>query len=159
DLSSTLEREPQTDVAQYIRDQYATYEHPFFVMMADGRLITSGSRSFPEPLLQMARARLQRADALSPRSRSDMGPFDGPRARPPDFPERFGRDRGERFDRDGPGPPFARPVPILVSGRLAGVVVVPPQAPFGFLLGRYAPLLALVAAAVLILGTVLTSLM
>ena len=38
-------------------------------------------------------------------------------------------------------------------------MVVPPQAPFGFLLGRFAPMLALVAAGVLIVGTVLTSAM
>jgi signal transduction histidine kinase len=38
-----------------------------------------------------------------------------------------------------------------------GVVVVPAQPPFRFLLGRYAPLLALVAAGVLTLGAVLTS--
>jgi signal transduction histidine kinase len=37
------------------------------------------------------------------------------------------------------------------------VVVVPPQPPFGFLLGRYAPLLALVAAGVLVVGAALTS--
>ena len=47
--------------------------------------------------------------------------------------------------------------PIVVGGRLAGVVVVPPQPPFGFLLGRYAPMLALVAGVVLVVGTVLTS--
>ena len=42
---------------------------------------------------------------------------------------------------------------------MVGVVVVPPQAPFGFLLGRFAPMLALVAGGVLILGAVLTSAM
>src|SRR6185436_8393147 len=40
DLANLLERDPQTDLTQYIREQYAQYEHPFFVMMADGRLIT-----------------------------------------------------------------------------------------------------------------------
>jgi signal transduction histidine kinase len=40
-----------------------------------------------------------------------------------------------------------------------GIVVVPPQAPFGFLLGRFAPLLGLVAVGVLIVGTALTSVM
>jgi two-component system OmpR family sensor kinase len=140
DVANLLERDPQTDLTQYIREQYAKYEHPFFVMMADGRLITSGSQSFPEPLLQMARARLERSEGFSPRSRQGMRPFDGP-----------------RFDRDPNGPPFARPSPIIVGGRLVGVVVVPPQPPFGFLLGRYAPLLALVAAGVLVVGTVLTS--
>src|SRR5215470_16181219 len=62
DLSNLLEREPTADVAAYVREQYANYEHPFFVMLTDGRVITSGSRSFPEPLLRMARARLQRAE-------------------------------------------------------------------------------------------------
>jgi HAMP domain-containing protein len=141
DLANLLERDPQTDLTQYVREQYAQYEHPFFVMMADGRLITSGSQSFAEPLLQMARARLARPDAfpLRPGGRGMRG-FDGPRG-----------------DRDPYGPAFARPAPIVVGGRLAGVVVVPPQPPFGFLLGRYAPLLALVAGVVLVVGTVLTS--
>lgn len=142
DLSNLLEREPQTDLAQYVREQYAKYEHPFFVMMANGQLITSGAQSFPEPLVQMARARLQRPEGFptSRPPRSGMRPFDGP-----------------RFDRDPNGPPFARPSPIIVSGRLVGVVVVPPQPPFGFLLGRYAPLLALVAGGVLVVGAALTS--
>jgi signal transduction histidine kinase len=142
DLANLLERDPQTDLAQYIHEQYAKYEHPFFVMMANGQLITSGSQSFPDPLVQMARARLQRPEGFPPSRppRSGMRPFDGP-----------------RFDRDPNGPPFARPSPIIVGGRLVGVVVVPPQPPFGFLLGRYAPLLALVAAGVLVVGAVLTS--
>jgi signal transduction histidine kinase len=141
DLANLLERDPQTDLVQYVREQYAKYEHPFFVMMADGQLITSGSQSFPEPLLQMARARLQRPEGF-----------------PPSRPPRSGRPfEGPRFDRDPNGPPFARPSPIIVGGRLIGVVVVPPQPPFGFLLGRYAPLLALVAAGVLVVGAALTS--
>src|SRR5437762_6031063 len=62
DLANVLERDARADLTQYIREQYARYEHPFFVMMADGRVITSGSASFPEPLLRMARARLERRD-------------------------------------------------------------------------------------------------
>src|SRR6185503_11223657 len=60
DLASLLEREPQADVARYVSDQYAQYTHPFFVMMADGRVVTSGSESFPEPMLAVARAQLAR---------------------------------------------------------------------------------------------------
>src|SRR5438309_6795759 len=45
DLANLLDREPQADLAKYVRDQYANYTHPFFVMMADGSLITSGSRT------------------------------------------------------------------------------------------------------------------
>src|SRR5207342_23198 len=72
---------------------------------------------------------------------------------------RGGAPPGFPFGRGGGGERFARPSPIMVDGHLAGVVVVPPQAPFGFLLGRFAPMLALVAAGVLIVGTVLTSAM
>jgi two-component system, OmpR family, sensor kinase len=151
DLANLLERDPQADLAPYVKDQYAQYAHPFFVMMADGRLITSGSRSFPEPLLAMARARLQRAEGGGRGERGERG------GRFERF-ERFERG-GERFERDPSGLRFVRPSPIVVDGRLAGVVVVPPQAPFGFLLGRYGPMLALVAAGVLFLGAILTSLL
>jgi signal transduction histidine kinase len=195
DLANLLERDAQADIAKYVREQYAQYTHPFFVMMADGRLITSGSKSFPEPLIRMARARLQRPRPEGPRLEGtrpegprpegpwpggwrpegpppDLLPRDGPR--PPDFPRPEGlrpeRPRGprpdwweqpdrflDRFERDPDGVRFIRPSPIVVGGRLAGVVVVPPQAPFGFLLGRFAPMLALVGGGVLIVGTVLTS--
>jgi signal transduction histidine kinase len=148
DLANLLERDPQADLAPYVKDQYAQYAHPFFVMMTDGRLITSGSQSFPEPLLAMARARLQRAEGGGRGERGERGGR---------F-ERFERG-GDRFERDPSGLRFVRPSPIVVDGRLAGVVVVPPQAPFGFLLGRYAPMLALVAAGVLFLGAILTSLL
>src|ERR1700752_3151651 len=50
DLANVLERDPHVDLSAYVREQYAQYAHPFFVMMDDGRLITSGSESFPEPL-------------------------------------------------------------------------------------------------------------
>ena len=160
DLANALQQNPQLDLAKYVHDQYAQYTHPFFVMMADGRFITSGSRSFPEPLIRMAKARLERPAAERP-PRGERAPFD-----------RFGRGArapGER-PRFGAAPPlvdliegvpaaarFVRPAPILIGGELAGVVVVPPQAPFGFLLGRFAPILAAVAAGVLLVGAVLAT--
>ncbi|HEV8211778.1 MAG TPA: HAMP domain-containing sensor histidine kinase [Vicinamibacterales bacterium] len=163
DLASVLERDPQSDLGRYVHDQYAQYTHPFFVMLVDGTLITSGSSRVAEPLLGMARAAIQRWTDHPPGRRGER--FEGPRLERPLFP-------GSPDGVDGPGrggpPPgtpfgggerFARPAPIIAGGRLAGVVVVPPQAPFGFLLGRFAPMLALVAAGVLIVGAVLTSAM
>ena len=149
DLSSLLEREPQTDLARYLNEQYAEDTHPFFVAMADGRVIASGDQSIPEPLIAMARARLQRPAGREggrpgPFGRPDR--FDGP-DRPRGFPP--GRDLG--------GPRTVRPFPIVVNGEMAGVVVVPPDAPFGFLLGRFAPMLTLVAAGVLVVGTVMAT--
>jgi signal transduction histidine kinase len=162
DLASALERDPQVDLARYVHDQYAQYTHPFFVMLADGTLITSGSSSFAEPLLDMARTMLRRWSERPPMRRGDRP--DGPRFERPLFPP-GGADAGRGapppggpFGRGG-GERFVRPSPIIVGERLAGVVVVPPQAPFGFLLGRFAPMLSLVAAGVLILGGVLTSAM
>jgi two-component system sensor histidine kinase BaeS len=52
-----------------------------------------------------------------------------------------------------------RPFPIVVDGVLAGAVIVAPQVPFGVLLTRFAPMLAFVAAGVLVLGTVLATLL
>ena len=164
DLASVLERDPQVDLARYVHDQYAQYTHPFFVLLADGKVITSGSTSFSQPLLDMARTQLRRwTDRPPPRRpdradapRSDRPPFPVP-ADGPDGPGHGGPPPGGPFGRGGDR--FIRPSPIMIGGRLAGVVVVPPQAPFGFLLGRFAPMLALVAAGVLIVGAVLTSAM
>ncbi len=154
DLASTLERDPQTDLVHYIHEQYAQYTHPFFVVMTDGRVIPSGSQTIAEPLVALARARLER-----PARREGELPFPpfGHRGRSTN-PER--PDRSDRLlapERELSGPRFVRPTPIFVNGELAGVVVVPPQAPFGFLLGRFAPMLALVAAGVLGLGTVMAT--
>src|SRR5262245_8585934 len=197
DLAQELGRDSQLDLAKYVREQYAQYTHPFFVMMADGRYVTSGSGSFPQPLIDMAKARLQRGLERPSMARSTGeaperpdGPWiegparpDGPRReggrgrgmpRPDgDRPDGFGgRPRGprppppwwdqpdrfaDRFELDPSGDRFVRPSPIIVEGRLAGLVVVPPQAPFGYLLTRFAPILTVVAGGVLIVGAVLTS--
>jgi two-component system OmpR family sensor kinase len=173
DLASVLERDSQADLTRYVRDQYAQYTHPFFVMLTDGKVITSGSETVAEPLLGMARAAMFRWTERPPGRRGDRlegsrpdGPRpDGPRferpmfGAPPDGREGAVRGGLQGFLGRGGGDRFARPAPIMVAGRLAGVVVVPPQAPFGFLLGRFAPMLALVAAGVLIVGAVLTSAM
>jgi len=148
-------------------------------MLADGRVITSGSASFPDPLLRMAREQLARRLEHPERGdRPERWRFDRPDGPRPPWPEPGPGDRpdgprpgpgrpepGDRaeffgrggFERGPGGMPFVRPATIVVDGRVAGIVVVPPQAPFGFLLGRFAPMLALVAAGVLIVGTIVTS--
>jgi two-component system OmpR family sensor kinase len=167
DLGSVLERDPQVDLARYVHDQYAQYTHPFFVMLTDGTVITSGSSTIDDPLREMARVALQRWTERPPGRRGER--FEGPRPeggrfeRPPlppsDAPDGQGRGGVPGLGAFGRGERFARPAPIMAAGHLAGVVVVPPQAPFGFLLGRFAPMLALVAGGVLIVGAVLTSVM
>src|SRR6185503_16171121 len=116
DLAGALERDPKLDVEQYVREQYAQEAHPFFVMLADNRMITSGSTTFPDQLLRMARARLQRRGDRPEIDRFDRGPrFDrGGRENRPDE----GADRGdprERGGRTGRGFGFVRPTPIVVA--------------------------------------------
>ncbi len=142
DLGQALEADSALDLADYIREQYARDAHPFFVMLADGRVFSNNSAPFPEAAVRMARARLQRGDARADR-------FD-----------RRGRDgRGGLPFRGAGGPPPRppRPVPIVARGALAGVVVVLPRAPFRFLLERYAPTLAIVAVSVLVVGAAVAS--
>jgi hypothetical protein len=126
DLASVLERDPQVDLARYLHDQYAQYTHPFFVMLADGTVITSGSETVADPLLAMARAALVRWSERPPGRRGDRaeGPRfegsrpdgtrpDGPRFErpifggPPDGSEGRTRRRARFFGRGG-GDRFAR---------------------------------------------------
>src|SRR4029077_20140589 len=60
DLADALGREPDLDLARYVREQYASDTHPFFVMLTDGSIIANGNSPFPDALQRMARARLQR---------------------------------------------------------------------------------------------------
>jgi two-component system OmpR family sensor kinase len=138
DLAQALDRDPRLDVGRFVDDQYGQDAHPFFVMMADGTVVGNGG-PFPEPLLREARGRLER---------------------PPD-PDRLNLDGRFAFGRGGGrgGAPFrARPpTPVVVRGQVVAVVAVLPRAPFGFLLGRYAPTLALVATGVLGVGALLAT--
>jgi signal transduction histidine kinase len=74
-------------------------------------------------------------------------------------PRFFGGERGTPGPgRGGPGAfRTGRPAPILANNRLAGLVVVPPQPPFTFLLTRYAPSLLTVAGTTLVIGGVLAA--
>ena len=85
DLAALLDRDPQADLGQYVHEQYAQYNHPFFVVLADGRVISSGSTAIAEPLLAMARAQLSRWRERPPMRWFERG--DG---------QRFGRPTARR---------------------------------------------------------------
>jgi signal transduction histidine kinase len=157
DLAQALARDPTFDVARFVREQYGRDAHPFFVMLADGKVISNGG-PFAEPQLREARARLRRGVDYQRQWASRYDPYRrGPRsdaqagappAPPPDAAPGFGGAGGFR----GRGA-----VPIIVNNQLAGVVVVSPRAPFLFLLSRYAPTLTTVAAASLVVGAALVT--
>jgi two-component system OmpR family sensor kinase len=162
DLSRALEQQPALDLAAYLREQYGRDAHPFFVVLADGTVVTNGSAPVPEALVRAARQRLQAGIDAPGRPPRGRPPRD--RARDPAFPPRGDGDRpppasAARPRTLGEAARFRTPLPapIVVDGRLAGVVMVLPQAPFAYLLGRYAPTLALVTLASLIVGGVLAT--
>ncbi len=163
DLMEEIERDPGADLSAYVREHYGSAIHPVYIVLRDGRVVANTGDAIPEPLLAQARARL----AIRP---PDGGPFfpRDPDLRRPDRPSgaadravdrpdvdrpelarpNSGRPDFDRFGRGGPG--FRRTVPILVNGEVAGMVVVPPEASFGFLFRRFAPTLGVVALASLI---------
>jgi signal transduction histidine kinase len=134
DLAAELEERPDADLAQYVADQYGRAAHPFFVMMADGSVLSNGGGRMPAALLAEARARL--------RARAPLG---------------WRPDRPARMARPGLAFRPTRTAPIVVAGSVAGVVVVPPQAGFGFLFRRYLPTMAVVAASALAVGALLSA--
>lgn len=174
DVSQALDRDASLDVERYIRQEYASDTQPFLVMLAEGRVLEIGAR-FPETMKAEARARLEALRMIDPArlARGALGravprPEAGsrPEGRRPMGPSLEGPgipsgERGERGPMGGRGGPQAfrtgRPWPIVAGGRLAGIVVVPPQPPFTFLLARYAPTLISVAALTLILGGALAA--
>lgn len=70
---------------------------------------------------------------------------------------RGGREGGPGGRGPGPNVRTGRPFPIVTANTLVGVVIVPPQPPFSFLLTRYAPTLLTVAVATLVVGGVLAA--
>src|SRR5262245_5327363 len=43
DLAGELERDSSLDLAQYVRDEYGSSAYQFFVVLADGRVISNAS--------------------------------------------------------------------------------------------------------------------
>ncbi len=97
-------------------------------------------------------------DAGAPRSQEAPVPF--PPQRMPRDDDRIRPDPGGRDGGPGGRGPTVRtgrPFPIVAANALVGVVLVPPQPPFSFLLTRYAPTLLTVAVATLVVGGVLAA--
>jgi signal transduction histidine kinase len=103
--------------------------------------------------------RFGRGEPGQPFGRSEPGqPFGrgepGPHL-PRPFPGPYGR--GERGDARGGAFRGSRPAPILAQNHVAGLVVVPPEPPFRFLLIRYAPALGSVAFITLVVGALIAT--
>lgn len=76
---------------------------------------------------------------------------------PPDGRATFPGERQEGGPGARGGPRGGRPWPIVANDTFIGLVVVPPQLPFSFLLARYAPTLVTVAGVTLVAGGALAA--
>ena len=130
DLSAFLASEPAADAGPYLREHYGGLSRPVVFVTTDGKLHASRPFEMPPGLIDMALRRMQRH-------------------RPPGFDE-----PGTRAPRR-----FAAFAPVIVDGRTAGMVVVPPFAPLPELLREFAPGLSALALALLAIGTGLAALM
>ncbi|HKT81180.1 MAG TPA: HAMP domain-containing sensor histidine kinase [Vicinamibacterales bacterium] len=168
DISEALEQNPSLDLEHFVGSQFGRSALPFIVMMNDGRIVDrSGGGRLSASLIETARMILNRAPP--PFDRPDRGPGrdanpgtgrgggsgsdSGPGGNP-------GSGRGRRGGRGfGPGfgPGRLDVTPIFLHDEPTGVVVVSPTAPFGFLLRRFAPTLALIGGSVLVFGGILAA--
>ncbi len=163
DIAAALAADPGVDLARYVREEYQQRLSPFFVVMIDGRVVASSGASPDATAIADARAlarRLAEAPREAPgprglgRLREDAGVRD--ELGPP------GPGRRGRFGRGGDRPPRVGPVlfavsppgPIVVGGRVLGVVVPEAQT----LYGRLGPALITSGLVLLLLGAGLASL-
>ena len=151
DLSAAIEVAPDLDIAHYLNEEYSRTTHPFFVTMTDGSVIAIGSDP-PDRWVAATRTHLRR---LTNRNAA------GERAERRQDAGLRGRHGSPPLPIPPPGPEAMElgfmPIPFAVDGNILGTVTVAPRAPFTFVLTRYAPLLGLVAAGVLMVSAVMTS--
>jgi signal transduction histidine kinase len=159
DLSLALAADPNLDLARYLRNTYQQRSYPFFVLMRDGRLLSTGAVAPPEELVDEAREHLER----SVRGRFSPGPG-GPDRRPfgEQFPPPRGLDPFREHEMRGPSPPFGPgppppgpgpPAEIIVDNRVVGVVAVAPQSS----LSQWGPTMAVVGIVLVAGATALAS--
>jgi len=164
DIAQGLQQDAALNVEAYLRQEYGADAPPFFAVIA-GRPDIEVGGPFPDGMVDDARARLaaMQRNPMGPGPTRGRGFAPGPQGSEPPGPG--GRMPGPPpFDRFEPGerggrPRNGRPGPIVVNGQLEGLVVVPPQPPFTFLLARYAPTLAGVALTTLVVGALVATLL
>jgi signal transduction histidine kinase len=128
-VTAALVRDPEASLPRVIASVDTRRGPPFFVLMRDGRLAGSTRNSPPRSLVRIARRRLE-AESLAELRETD---------RRPEF-------------RRLPG--FA---PIVLGGHVEGLVVVTPYRPLTAVLNELAPLMVVLAVALLAVGTTLAA--
>jgi signal transduction histidine kinase len=164
DLSLALAADAGLNLDEYLNGRYTSPYRPFVVVTTDGRVVESRRVPPPPQLVRQTVGRL----AGGPAGRGAGTPFTGFRrggAPPPSLEggvppapanePQDGRGRGfRRSGRGGLGQEFAAEyAPVLVDGLTLAMVAVPVQAPpVSLALRSLGPTLALVAAALLVIG-------
>jgi signal transduction histidine kinase len=143
DLGDALSTNPHLDIEQFLRREYEG-RIPLVVVMKDGGLFSTDGNVPPPAVVSEIRARLT----------ADLEPFRTGRG---------GRGRGFGMpgEREGgmvpspDGPPMRRRAggSIVANGQLVGVVIAMPRSP----LRQLGPTMALVAVALIVIGTTMAA--
>jgi two-component system, OmpR family, sensor kinase len=160
DVGTAIAANPALDLDTYVQEQYAHIFQTFIVIMRDGR-VASNHQDVAEELLEEARAEGRFGDLRrgrfggTPAPNRPNNPNDPNGPSDPNDPPRGRRGAGLR------PPPFrgAEVAAIVVSGMPVGrIAVLSGSPPFRRIVRELGPQMALVAGAVLGLGTVMIAL-
>ena len=172
DFQSALVRDPALDLAAYAEKRLAELHRPAFLALPDGRVIAPPGVPVPEGVALPRRRGGPDRDRPRIPSPSPGGPGrdEPPQGPPPDGPrDGVGRDGpgrdGGMLPRSPGGPPpmFGRRrlalAPVLVQGRMAGMVFVAPTVGWRRVAEVLGPWLALGIGVLLVGGTALAALL
>ncbi len=153
DVGAALARDPTMSLDTYLADQYKGVAHTFFVALRDGR-VASNHDDVPDEILAELRAEMALIAERAGRRRGlrPGGRLEG---------ERFGGDLPPRRIRPGgPGPgPIGEMAPVFVNDAQVGRVIIwAGNRPFWRIVRQLGPTMAVIAAAVLAVGTALIAL-
>ncbi len=166
ELSTTLAREPKTDIAAFVHGQFDRAFQPVVVAMRDGQTAANHEGLVPPGFLAMLRR--QAARGAVPQIDGPRGPAGRPPFADPAEDEIPGnRDATSATDGRprGPGGPGGRGFgfrrlaefqPVIANGETVGLVaVLPGRPPFTMILQEVGPTMALAGLGVLLIGGVI----
>src|SRR3954468_14460152 len=137
DLATELGRDPSFDIAAFAARSDERRAPPFSIVMRDGRMASTPGLAPPPPgFLRSLRRRME----TDPPDQILEPPVSG---------------HGAHDEPGGGGPGIA---PIVVSGRVVGLVLVSPRRPFSVVVHEFGPMMVVVAVVLLGVGTTLVSL-
>jgi signal transduction histidine kinase len=157
DVSAALQRDAAFDITAFAARSDARRSPPYSIVMRDGRVANTARLGSPPPgFLRTLRRRMD-TDAADQLLEPPLPA--GGRAVAEPGTGAAGAESGpagtREAERESFGPAIA---PIVVNGRVEGLIVVSPRRPLGVVLTELGPVVVVVAVTLLAIGTAVVSL-